>query len=513
MSKASWMNYNGVTLVGNAAITAATDRLSITAHGLADGDLITVDTRVGGGTELREATEYVVRNPTANDFQISAPAGAAPFNFAADGTCNVYRGEPAYSALDMRRADAITLHPASVDRTGAREGVRPHSTDPVTLLGTGYTVTGGLAVVYPRETSTSAPYRVYYDAESGTLTPADGSNPRRDAIDLQVQDHDEDGQGQRRARIVYVTGNPAASPTDPTPTDNSLRLATILVPAGGSPAPSIATPVPYAFGPAPIPVRTTAERPTTGLFSGTTVFRQDIKTFEVYDGSAWQGYAAAGAFQYLTTVYFDANGTFTKATYPNLRAVMVHCQGGGGAGGGAVATAATGASAGGGGQGGNYARKFVLESALLASETVTRGAGGTGVTSTNGNNGGTSSFGAHCSAGGGVGGVQVASTTSTWVSSISGVPSTTATGDFIRLGDAGGFGLVNGNASFALGGCGGSALWGSGGQARQPGGGQPGFPGNVYGGGGGGGGNWNSQGSGKAGGAGANGRVWVDLYV
>lgn len=509
------MNVGGVTVIGTATITAVDDTLTFgAAHGLADGDVVMVDTRVGGGTELREGSEYIVRAPTSTTLKLSTPSGAAAFNFIADGSARVLSAVPAYSALDMRRLDTITLHPASTDRAGAREGVRPHSTDPVTLSGTTYTVTGGLAVVYPRETSTSGPYRVYYDAQDpATLTPADASNPRRDGIDLQVQDHDEDGQGQRRARIVYVTGTPAASPTDPALTDNSLRLATILVPAGGSPAPSIATPVPYAFGPAPIPVRTTAERPTTGLFSGTTVYRQDTKAFEVYDGSAWQGYATAGGLQYLTTVYFDANGTFTKATYPNLRAVLVHCQGGGGAGGGAVATAATGASSGGGGQGGNYARKFVLAASLLTSETVTRGAGGTGVTSGDGNPGGTSSFGAHCSAAGGAGGIEGASTSATWASTISGTPVTTATGDMVRVGDAGEFGQVNGTASYAVGGAGGASMWGGACRARQPGGGADGFPGIAYGGGGGGAANWNSQGTGKAGGAGANGRVWVDIYV
>lgn len=508
------MNVGGVTVVGTATITQADNTLTFgAAHGLADGDMVMVDTRVGGGTELREGSEYIVRGPTSTTMKLSTPSGAAVFDFTADGTARILSAVPAYSALDLRRFDAITLHPASTDRAGAREGVRPHSTDPVTLSGTSYTVTGGLAVVYPRETSTSGPYRVYYDAETGTLNPADASNPRRDGLDLQVQDHDEDGQGQRRARIVYVTGTPAASPTDPALTDNSLRLATILVPAGGSPAPSVATPALYAFGPAPIPVRTTAERPTTGLFSGTTVFRQDIGQFEVYYGGTWQGYAAAGAYQLLTTVYFDANGTFTKASYPGLKAVVVHCQGGGGAGGGAVATLATGCSSGGGGQGGNYARKAILAASLLTSETVTRGAGGTGVSSGNGNPGGTSSFGSHCSAAGGAGGIEGASTTGTWASTISGTPITTASGDIVRQGDAGGFGMVNGTGNFALAGGGGASMWGGASQARHPGGGGDGFAGVAYGGGGGGGANKNSQGAGRSGGAGANGRVWVDIYV
>lgn len=510
---AAWMNVNGVDIVGTATITAATNLLTLTGHGRADGDLVTVDTRSGGGTELRENSTYVVRYVDANSFRLSTPSGAAPFDFTADGQARVLAAVPAYTAVDHRRLDAVVLHPGSTDRSGAREGVRPHSTEAVTVLGTTYTIPEGLASVYPRETSTSGAYRVYYDATSGTLNPADSSNPRLDAFDLQVQDHDEDGQGQRRARIVYATGTPAASPTAPALTDNAFRLATVLVPAGGAPAPSIATPGQYGWGAATLPVRNTTERPATGLYDGTTVYRQDTGTFEVYHAGSWQGYAATGAYQYLTTVAYDASGTFVKANYPALKAVRIRCQGGGGAGGGAVATSASGASAGGGGQGGNYAEKWVLAGSLATSETVTRGAGGTGVTSSDGNAGGTSSVGSHCSAAGGAGGILVSSTTSTWASCISGTPVTTATGDEIRQGDAGGFGLVNGNASFALGGAGGSSRLGAGGQARQPGGGQNGFAGVLYGGGGGGGANWNSQGTGKAGGAGANGRVLIDIYV
>lgn len=505
------MNVGGVSLVGAATITAVTDRLAITGHSLADGDLITVDTLVGGGAELREATEYVVRHPNVDDFQLSAPAGAAPFNFTADGTCNVYTAVPEYAAVDLRRADAIVLHPGTPDPSGAREGVRPHSTDPVTLTGTTYNITGGLAVVYPRETSTSGPYRVYYDAESGTLNPADGSNDRLDGIDLQLQDDDEDGSGQRRARIVYAPGTPAGSPTEPELTENSLRIGLVRVHSGGDPGPEIERLSPYALGAGVLPVRDGNDYPTNP-YAGMTVFRQDTGALEVYFGGAWTGLAGAGGYQYLTTIAYDSSGTFVKANYPGLRAVRFNCQGGGGAGGGAGITGAGSASAGGGGQGGNYAEKFVVATALAASVTVTRGAGGAGVAGLDGSNGATTSCGSHCIAGGGAGGVT-GGTTATWSTSISATPITTATGDLIRLGSPGGFGIIHGASDFALSGEGGSSMWGIGGRPVQSGTGAAGFAGGGHGGGGGGAGNSNSQGSTRAGGAGTNGRVLIDLYV
>ncbi|EMS84038.1 hypothetical protein LEP1GSC073_2760 [Leptospira noguchii str. Cascata] len=57
-----------------ASITAATDRISSTAHGCIEGQLVKFSFTGGGITAL---TNYYVRNPTANDFQISAtPTGA-----------------------------------------------------------------------------------------------------------------------------------------------------------------------------------------------------------------------------------------------------------------------------------------------------------------------------------------------------------------------------------------------------------------------------------------------------
>jgi len=315
------MNVGGVDIVGTATITAATNVLALTAHGLADGDLVAVDTLVGGGAELRENSTYVVRYIDANSFRLSTPSGAAAFDFTADGSARVLSAVPSYSAVDLRRMDAVMLHPGSTDRLGAREGVRPHSTDAVTVAGTTWTAAEGVTSVYPRETSTSAAYRVVNDATSGALDPADGSNPRLDGIDLQVQDDDEDGSGFRRGRIVYVVGTPASSPPAPAVTVNAFRLATILVPAGGSPTPSISTPGQYGWGAATLPVRGTSERPTTGLYHGAKVWRQDTETEEVWTGAAWEPLASTTNYTSIrriaTTIRTTNTSSFTAETLIN----------------------------------------------------------------------------------------------------------------------------------------------------------------------------------------------------
>jgi len=144
------------------------------------------------------------------------------------------------------------------------------------------------------------------------------------------------------------------------------------------------------------------------LDEGMTAYLEDTNEVTVYDGSDWIVYAGRG-YSYVQTVYFTSSGTFTKATYPWLRAVRIRLVGGGGGGGGCEGTSngdSTSVAKGGNGGGSGYAEAFVLESSLSSSETVTVGAGGSGGSSGNnaGSNGGTSSFGSHCVAGGGDGG-------------------------------------------------------------------------------------------------------------
>jgi hypothetical protein len=113
-------------------------------------------------------------------------------------------------------------------------------------------------------------------------------------------------------------------------------------------------------------------------------------------------------YRYVDTIYYTSNGTFTKASYPWLRAIRVKCVGGGGGGGGTGTTGAgvtTNAASGGGGA---YAESFITDIAGLdASVTVTRGnAGAGGAAGANaGSNGGQASFGALVAANGGFGGV------------------------------------------------------------------------------------------------------------
>lgn len=117
---------------------------------------------------------------------------------------------------------------------------------------------------------------------------------------------------------------------------------------------------------------------------------------------AAMGYLNTG-YRFVQRLIIDSSTTFSKASYPWLRAIDVDVTAGGGGSGGAVNARVLA----GGGGGGGSARKFITDIAGLASsETVTVGAGGSAGAGTGGDGGtgGTSSFGTLVVATGGTGG-------------------------------------------------------------------------------------------------------------
>jgi hypothetical protein len=210
-------------------------------------------------------------------------------------------------------------------------------------------------------------------------------------------------------------------------------------------------------------------------------------------------------YRYVQTVYYTSSGTFVKADYPWLRAIRVRCVGGGGAGGGT--TAGFTASGPGGGGGGGYAESFITDIAGLdASVTVTRGAGGSGVSGSTGNAGGNSSFGSLVIGAGGSGALAVGSANN--IINIGAAGGTNNTGDFTVRGGPGSNGVNDSLASAS--GAGGSSLFGGGGHAVRTVSSISGVAGTSPGGGGSGSPAFNTDVTGGA--AGGNGIVIVDLF-
>jgi hypothetical protein len=98
---------------------------------------------------------------------------------------------------------------------------------------------------------------------------------------------------------------------------------------------------------------------------------------------------------------FNSSGTWNKPASGNI--ALIQCWGAGGSG----AKHSTVTEEAGGGGGGGYTERLVLLSSLGATETVTVGAGGAGVSGTaDGNAGGNTTFGSHLTAYGGGAGSQ-----------------------------------------------------------------------------------------------------------
>jgi hypothetical protein len=162
----------------------------------------------------------------------------------------------------------------------------------------------------------------------------------------------------------------------------------------------------------------------TGVAGG-MYYNSDAGRFRCFEG-VWKDCIFSGP----TVVRYTATGTssFTKATYPWATKIKVMVQAGGAGGGGADSTSSTQLSCGAGGAGGAYAESWLSISALGTSETVTVGAGGTGIAGNSGNSGGSSSFGTLVSAGGSTGGGRIAAGNGNSLGS-AGTGGTSMTGD------------------------------------------------------------------------------------
>lgn len=257
---------------------------------------------------------------------------------------------------------------------------------------------------------------------------------------------------------------------------------------------------------------------TSGTFAASFIPNLDASkiTTGTFAGARLDGYL------FKQTLVYTSSGSFTKASYPWLRAIQVEMVGGGGGGGGTVGPAVSTNASGNGGGGGCYGTVFITNIAGLgASVTVTVGGAGAGGTpgANNAGAGGTSYFGSYYASGGAPGNYGAQSGGVSMNFPNDSFTSRGGNGTNCTYGFAGGqgtCGFTTGGAGNAMGGAGGTSIWagqiatpaypGSGGYARS------GPNGQGWGGGGGGGSSLQSAG-GTYGGAGATGLVLVHLYA
>ncbi len=178
--------------------------------------------------------------------------------------------------------------------------------------------------------------------------------------------------------------------------------------------------------------------------------------------TTWVEIGRAGFNKPYTTTIITSSTSYAKVD--NLLKIEVELVGGGGGAGGVDGQGASTFVSSGGGGGGGYSRKVILASALSASETVTIGAGGAGGAAGNndGTTGGTTSFGSHLQATGGIHSLGKLGST-TQLTSLGGVGGGGSSGNINTKGESGHPGIRLGSASNqTISGIGGSSFLGAG---------------------------------------------------
>lgn len=268
---------------------------------------------------------------------------------------------------------------------------------------------------------------------------------------------------------------------------------------------------------------TARDAAVTSPEDGMVCYLEDTKFLQLYEDAAWGNVITSSGVpassQQKQMVTFTSSGTFTKASYPWATNAKITVVGGGGAGGGSENTSTDDMSGGSGGGAGGTAVVQVAVSTLAASETVTIGAGGTGVSAANGGNGGTTSFGTVAVATGGNGGVvgPIATKKAAYPGGTGGIGTT---GTLLMEGSAGNTAIISADSKGAneYSVCGGGGLSSFGGSglditfnedsAQFS---QAGEAGSVPGAGGGGSASFHVAGTAEAGGDGADGIVVIEL--
>lgn len=214
---------------------------------------------------------------------------------------NASAGSPSYSARQFRNALAGMKGWDGVPLAG-RQGIRPMggtAANVVTLSGSTITINLHAGEITPGWAAVTGTYDVALTVvETQSLTPADGTNPRKDIVIGRVYDHDESASGLRLYRSEYIAGLAGPTPSEPSVPQGAIRLATIDVPqtGGGSPVVTNNYLMSAASG-GVLPVRTQAERDALVTpYNGQTVHRMDKGWQEHHDGTAWRVYPNAVSF-------------------------------------------------------------------------------------------------------------------------------------------------------------------------------------------------------------------------
>src|SRR5690606_33363609 len=231
-------------LIGSANVASADNTITLSStpdDPIVEGQLVAFASPLGGATALRAGVPYYAVDVAGDTFRAAPSPGAPEMEFSADGSVDVHSIEGMYGSETLLSAFG-GMHTRGSDGSpvAGRPGLYPAGPydTRVTVAGTTWNTTD-LTGVIRHSSGLTVPFT--HAAESGATAAPDSTFGRIDALDIVAHLDEYDGSGQVRTEIVYVTGTPASLPSAPAWSTNGQRLATILVPANGSPAPSVQT--------------------------------------------------------------------------------------------------------------------------------------------------------------------------------------------------------------------------------------------------------------------------------
>jgi len=210
-------------------------------------------------------------------------------------------GNPSYTGRMLRQLLGVFAGGGVATRPLAgRSGVNPRTpSTTVAATSTTWTCHAHAGYIDGETSAVAGGYLYSFDTDqTGSMTAADGTNPRVDLISAQISDPAEsDGSSNPGVAIVYTVGTPGASPSPPATPARSIALAQINVPASGGGAPSVtwvASNCAAAGG--VMPVSGSSAYPASP-FDGQMIFDKSSDTVYAYNGSSWRPYLPAIARQ------------------------------------------------------------------------------------------------------------------------------------------------------------------------------------------------------------------------
>lgn len=232
----------------------------------------------------------------------------------------------AVTAQQERQARAAGHGAGSGRQLGGRSGFRVGTpSNALTATSTTWTLIPVAAELDPGAATHQGMYGWSSDANvTGAVTAADGTNPRKDIVYIQVNDSTAgDGSGAVTANVLYLAGTPGVEPSAPALPVRSFLVGTITVPQVGGGSPSVVlNPARYVAAGGVLPVASDDEAAALTHSPGLTVSYSDGLT-ATSDGTGFVERASSVLLTPPDTGWTVVGGLVRTRTHAGLSMVTM----------------------------------------------------------------------------------------------------------------------------------------------------------------------------------------------